>query len=603
MNKTLFDAALEWRRRGFKVFPCNADKTPATPHGVKDATTDIATIREWWQTGNAGPMLGVAMGPRVGKPGVVTVDLDLKADANGLEEWKRLGGDYTADTLQQKTPSGGRHLLFLDDPENPLRNSVGAVAPGIDIRAAGGYIIAAPSPGYVSNNAEHIAPLPRFIANRTKAASEEPIPSTATVQEGQRNAYLTRIAGKLVRTGFDLEQIMAMVRAENARLEAPLSDQELRATVFKSAPQWRYMALEESTEEAPHSPEEIKLLPWQTAKEFANMSPPDWLTRDFLERGTTNTIIGKWGSGKSQIMLDYSLRLAIGMDFHGRAHKQRELVVIVESEGHRGFARRISTWCSHHKVDIPENLIVIPQSIPIGEGGEAVLVETLKEIQSKFPDMPLSLLNIDTFARNFGGDSENNNTALANFVNALEYIRAEFPRVTLLVLHHPGHGDQKRGRGGSALPGAVDSDWFISNHEAQVRMECLKNKDGDPGASFHWKLFPIDYLDADGEPFSVICSAEIPIEQVSYTPEFISKKTEDAYVELCKLADESVRKQRAAGREEYHLMITWQDLKDVVNQPKSTWHRTMSELRDGGVIETGSFIRPKGWQPDAPPLP
>ena len=77
----------------------------------------------------------------------------------------------------------------------------------------------------------------------------------------------------------------------------------------------------------------------------------------------------------------------------------------------------------------------------------------------------------------------------------------------------------------------------------------------------------IDYLDADGEPFSVICSAEIPIEQVSYTPEFISKKTEDAYVELCKLADESVRKQRAAGREEYHLMITWQDLKDVVDQP------------------------------------
>ena len=53
------------------MFPLKPrDKVPATTHGVKDATTDEATIREWWaKTPNAN--IGFATGD-----GIVVVDID-----------------------------------------------------------------------------------------------------------------------------------------------------------------------------------------------------------------------------------------------------------------------------------------------------------------------------------------------------------------------------------------------------------------------------------------------------------------------------------------------------------------------------------------------
>ena len=47
VNNTL-DAALQLAGRGIPVFPCNYRKEPLTEHGFKEATTDPATLSEWW---------------------------------------------------------------------------------------------------------------------------------------------------------------------------------------------------------------------------------------------------------------------------------------------------------------------------------------------------------------------------------------------------------------------------------------------------------------------------------------------------------------------------------------------------------------------------
>ena len=47
---SMYDAAIEYAKKGFAVFPLKyRDKVPLTRNGCKDATTDAAQIKAWWQ--------------------------------------------------------------------------------------------------------------------------------------------------------------------------------------------------------------------------------------------------------------------------------------------------------------------------------------------------------------------------------------------------------------------------------------------------------------------------------------------------------------------------------------------------------------------------
>ena len=54
--------ALDFAEKGIPVFPCNPKtKKPLNAHEHKEATTDVAQIKEWWVIfSNA--MLGIATG-------------------------------------------------------------------------------------------------------------------------------------------------------------------------------------------------------------------------------------------------------------------------------------------------------------------------------------------------------------------------------------------------------------------------------------------------------------------------------------------------------------------------------------------------------------
>jgi len=136
--------ALTYARNGRPVFPCRPNKTPLTPHGCKDATTDRNRLVEWW-TGTPGAMIGLRTGE---VSGIVVVDLDLDEGKglDGITAFNALVPAETAPiaTRTHRTPRGGRHLLFAW-PGVPVRNSVGQIARGVDVRGDSGYIIAPPS--------------------------------------------------------------------------------------------------------------------------------------------------------------------------------------------------------------------------------------------------------------------------------------------------------------------------------------------------------------------------------------------------------------------------------------------------------------------------
>jgi len=146
------DAALKYADIGWHVFPCTPDKKPFTEHGFHDATTDHATIVDWWRRWpNA--QVGVACG--FSGLAVVDLDVDKGKGKDGIATFalvEQESGPHWAG-LVACTPRGGRHLVYLmPDPPLGTRSDVpvgmlahGTRLSGVDIRADGGYVVV-PSP-------------------------------------------------------------------------------------------------------------------------------------------------------------------------------------------------------------------------------------------------------------------------------------------------------------------------------------------------------------------------------------------------------------------------------------------------------------------------
>ena len=157
---------------GLPVFPCGADKRPLTDHGFKDASTDPEAIRTAFaRTGTA--MIGVPTGEMTG---FVAVDIDVKDGRSGAA-WLDANTHRLPPTRTIRTTSGGQHLYFRWP--GPVRNSVGRIAAGVDVRGDGGYVIVPPSPGYSVADDAPVAEAPDWLLPALLAPPEAPSPPPA----------------------------------------------------------------------------------------------------------------------------------------------------------------------------------------------------------------------------------------------------------------------------------------------------------------------------------------------------------------------------------------------------------------------------------------
>ena len=142
------------------------------------------------------------------------------------------------DTVEALTGGGGRHILF-QHPGRAIRNSAGRLGPGLDIRADGGYIVAAPSvhpsghayeweasslPGQVP-----LASMPEWLLALLCEPQRVHVNGVDHVEQGGRNAHLASVAGTMRRRGMSAVEIEAALLIENAEhCRPPLPDDEVR---------------------------------------------------------------------------------------------------------------------------------------------------------------------------------------------------------------------------------------------------------------------------------------------------------------------------------------------------------------------------------------
>jgi hypothetical protein len=235
-----------YMRRGWSIIPIRSgDKRPLVRwEEFQHRRAAEEEARGWFRTRqDAG--VGIVTGA---VSGLVVIDVDVRHGGDaGLKELECEHGQLPS-TVECRTGGGGRHLYFAH-PGGLIRNKVG-LAPGVDLRADGGYVVAPPSvhssgvrytwvegrdPGSTA-----IAPLPDWVLQLAVDQPSRRGHSVAYwrqlvsdgVPEGERNNTIASLTGHLLRNGVDPAVAMELLLCWNrVRCRPPLPDDEVAAVV------------------------------------------------------------------------------------------------------------------------------------------------------------------------------------------------------------------------------------------------------------------------------------------------------------------------------------------------------------------------------------
>lgn len=483
----LLDAAIAYAQAGLPVFPLrairngrcacgrpNCDSPGKHPSdviqsGLKDATTDIKTIKDWW---SARPDANI--GIRTGKEsGVIVVDVDGLAGEKALAEAL---GDLP-ETWHSTTGKG--HHYYFKHPGFPVRNRT-RLLPEVDIRGDGGYVVAPPSqhisgvtysgiPFPFPPIAECSAALIRLIQQPITTA---PIPLVGpAIREGQRNDHLYRLARKLKYAKACPEAILASLVEENRHnITVPLPDEEVEFIARHAFTQ---------RDRADFRSDDLKLVSYSSILRY-ELPPVDWVIDDLIAARDRTVVYGEFGSFKSWLLLHLAIHIAAGQFWLGQFKIARPMSVLYVDEemNQRTLRWRIKrlgmgAGLAHH--DLPFKALS-RAGITFDEDGAETLLDLLKD-----NDFDPDIIIVEALRRVIVG-SESDAVDVGKFWRHVEPILRAGK--TLIISHHmkkPGKADRSRDRasGSTDIIAGADSAFAINRTHGTpfIEMECVKSRE------------------------------------------------------------------------------------------------------------------------------
>lgn len=549
------EVALALARAGYPVFPVrdwrgDGKLTPVT-NWPKEATTKHERVASWWEKW-PDACVGLATGD---SSGVAVLDLDVKNGKDGVAQLAGLGfPDLQAlSPVCIRTPSGGLHLYFKNDPR--LRTTASAIAPGIDVRANGGFVYA---PGslrdgkrYVVEWAELGANLPDFppaLISRPASTSSRPVRPLLDITPSEMDSILAELSLDIIDDrecwyrlgaalhhqfsgsdeGFDKWMQVSSrgekylknsnLRAERARYDGfgrGSGDLVTMATVLDWAPaaaqarerRLREQWIEANFEDVAFPDEDVQ----PSSNRLRFLSPSDcagapdrgYVVKTLLAPGDIACIYGAPGAGKSLISPHIGYAVAQGRRvFDMRTNAGT--VFYVAAEDPQGMRGRV-TALKRNYGDAPDFLLVEGVSDLLEDGSR-----DLKALRDQVAARRPALIFVDTLAMAFPGLDENGAEGMGKVVAVARGLTRHGAAVVLI--HHDTKAGTPTPRGHSLLNGALDIALQLSPRDegGVIRGKLSKNRNGTCDRDIAFKIETEQLgMDADGDLITVALVGEV----------------------------------------------------------------------------------------------
>ncbi len=484
--------AIHYASSGFAVFPihgiskgrCTCGKSncgspgkhPRTIHGLYSATTYIEELDKIFR-GLEYPATNI--GIRTGQASsLIVVDVDIDKGAK-LENLYELGiKDSLDETLQVRT-GGGIHFYFWYEGAE-IKNSASKIAPFIDVRGEGGYVVA-PTSTHVSgrryefSKIAEVQAMPSALLDLLNKIDNFPQKGNLNgstrlvgneINNGTRNATLTSIGGSLRNRGCEWATIYAALAAENTqKCKPPLSDAEVRSIATSICKYPVGIAKSPGNEIPTISPRVLSLA--ELVAEHPQLRPS--LIEGVLRVGEVGNLIAKAKVGKSWLVYHVALAVATGSKLFEQFNCRKGKVLIIDNELHKeSIANRLPKVAADLGIrpEEYENQIDV-----ISLRGGLLNIEQLAPILATFSPGHYQLVILDAFYRALPeGVSENGNAEIARVYNLVDRY-AEMMQASFILIHHATKGSQADkdvvdvGSGASAQARAADAHIVLRPHQ------------------------------------------------------------------------------------------------------------------------------------------
>jgi hypothetical protein len=552
------DWALRLAEAGIAIFPCGPDKKPLIKWR-NFSSCEVDAIAQWWmQFPNALPAIDLE------KSDLVVLDGDRHGGPDGrtaLHHLLRQQPDFDNRTTPTAlTPSDGAHVYF-DQNGHELSNARGDLPDGIDVRGAGGYVIAPyailpdgqryravpGTPDLITAFQTRTIPyVPQGIVDLVRARKQNSSEQTqgeqpqnkhtnggagireqayaraalegctaelAAAASGSRNELLNKLAfrlGRMIARGWliraEVETVLlgamhanGYIDEDGIRAAAATLRSGLEAGEKEPHPDLEERkASNEKQQDAPRSSTTSLVI--KSSKEFvAGFVPPEYVVVGLLQRRFFYSFTGQTAAGKTAIALLLSACAALGRPFAGRTTKQIR-VLYLAAENADDVRMRWIALAENMDFDIDTiNVYFVEGRFSLSSSLQLLRAEAERQ------GGEFGLVIVDTGPVFFEGKDENENKQLGDHAHLLRSLINAIPgQPCVLANTHPIKNatvDQLIPRGGGAFLNETDGNLTAAKTDSTVELHWQGKFRGPDFAPMYFLIRTVthqDLKDGDG---------------------------------------------------------------------------------------------------------